>query len=393
MYLIKIILFTSALGALPVALKVGPVSLSALITIIIFTLSSLSLIAKPKPKLQASSLAILLPLASFWVASVFWFLTHLISANTELQNYPVVWGGLLFVIASTSKLVVYNGARYAKIEKLFYYSSILYIVVLVYTSITREQEPATTQVGVIFFAYYLARILIRNEPKWILSIFLIFLLQALLGARIVLVAELLMLILGFYISNRSGKIKMKRSFMKAFILIFIVLVFFGVLAASNIATKTFGGDAAIDIAGVSINTSGRLYWWDVVYQNSLNTPWFGSGKAIPPEMEDVEKWAHPHNDYLRIFHQLGLFGLICWLAFIGFAIRATLRIMDNSENKSIVTLSAITVLCLFGFSILMITDNTIVYSYVVFPLAILIGLTLSFEKNIRILQTGAGAVH
>lgn len=131
------------------------------------------------------------------------------------------------------------------------------------------------------------------------------------------------------------------------------------------------------VGGVAYNSSGRAALWEVTYKGALESPWFGHGPGQSQYL--IERVfvviAHPHNEYLRIFYDTGLFGLMLW--FVGTAslvraawqrYKAATRPMDAATHLSA---------ALAGGAYLMgcIPDNLTVTIAFVIPTAALIGLS------------------
>jgi O-antigen ligase len=113
------------------------------------------------------------------------------------------------------------------------------------------------------------------------------------------------------------------------------------------------------------------YWWTTEAAGPL-----GQRQGF-----DVrEYWTpHPHNEYLRIWHDLGAIGLsIVLLAFVSWA-----RALHRASRRTAVTDSADApdletagLLMLATLMIVMLTDNPLVYPFVIVPVGILIGAGL-----------------
>jgi O-antigen ligase len=134
------------------------------------------------------------------------------------------------------------------------------------------------------------------------------------------------------------------------------------------------------IGGVSINVSGRDDVWSVVWQSALTSPWIGQG-AGSAEIEVLEhrfRVTHPHNEYLRIFHDFGLVGLLLWLwgffVLLGRTFRAWRRADRAGDGDAYVHLAAW--LALVSLALGMITDNSLRYVHVLLPLGVIVGCSL-----------------
>jgi O-antigen ligase len=140
------------------------------------------------------------------------------------------------------------------------------------------------------------------------------------------------------------------------------------------------GDAGFNLGGVAINTAGRVYMWELTLASFLEAPWFGTGIDAPTEILEARGKNHPHNDYLRILHHLGSVGLFLWLLFYGRTMNwiwAAWKDVRNALDTSVYArLYGTTFMGMTAAALSMLTDNTIVYSFVMYPLAVLIGLSV-----------------
>lgn len=142
--------------------------------------------------------------------------------------------------------------------------------------------------------------------------------------------------------------------------------------------RMFGGDASLQVGGVALNTTGRLTIWGIVALSASQAPitGHGIGSSVTLLKGVIDNIAHPHNDYLRIWHDLGLIGLFFILAsfsawFVSMA-RAFRRAKPVLSTAAIGPLTGI--FALLGLMIGMLTDNSVVYSPVIAPAAALIGI-------------------
>ena len=165
----------------------------------------------------------------------------------------------------------------------------------------------------------------------------------------------------------------------------------GVLAACTIVVlisrsesvqqRLFGGDAAIEVGGVQLNASGRLTMWAMVALSAADAPIIGHGLGSSQALlaSVFDNVAHPHNDYLRIWHDLGFVGLgLLLCTFLSWWMelwRVWRRTSPEDQFRPIGPLAAM--LALFGLTVCMLTDNAIVYSFVMAPTGLMIGAGLA----------------
>ncbi len=138
------------------------------------------------------------------------------------------------------------------------------------------------------------------------------------------------------------------------------------------------GDNA-QVGGIQVNTSGRDRIWGAVTISALESPVFGKGPgSVLLPVVKVSDSTHPHNDYLRLLHDFGWVGLGFWLVgYVGIMVQ-TWRNWAWAEQYDRVSahLHQATLLVMVAMAIVMITDNMVVYQFVMAPLGILIGASI-----------------
>ncbi|AFR30185.1 O-antigen ligase family protein [Arthrobacter sp. Rue61a] len=134
------------------------------------------------------------------------------------------------------------------------------------------------------------------------------------------------------------------------------------------------GDGGATVGGVELNTSGRAVLWDITYKSSQEAPVFGHGPGsasalITPLFRNI---GHPHNEYLRILHDFGWVGLVLFgLGMVMLLTRIAARIRRSGDP---IHWSAL--LSLVAVLSAAITDNVIVYPFIMLPLGLIIGASL-----------------
>lgn len=151
--------------------------------------------------------------------------------------------------------------------------------------------------------------------------------------------------------------------------------------------RFLGGDQAVSVGRINFNTSGRSALWEVTWESAMRAPWIGHGPAaITPILSSkLNGIAHPHNDYLRLIHDYGLIGT----CFFVFGILMLMWRIIQSIRRTDDQIHWAAFIALFGVSIAAITDNVIVYVFVMIPLGAIIGYSLSrpFPLKQRIYRT------
>lgn len=145
------------------------------------------------------------------------------------------------------------------------------------------------------------------------------------------------------------------------------------------------GDVSLQIAGVSINATGRTEIWERTMESYRESPWVGQGLGSASRVVEAQfpGLGHPHNDYLRILHDVGLVGLVIWFAcqfvLVGLVARAWWKADKVRDVEARIHLTAL--LSLIAVSITMLTDNIVVYAFYMLPLGVIIGTSLGIQHT------------
>lgn len=136
----------------------------------------------------------------------------------------------------------------------------------------------------------------------------------------------------------------------------------------------------VEIGGISISTSGRDTIWATVIASGMRHPLWGGGLGSSQAalFEFGSDVGHPHNDYLRVWHDGGVFGVVFILAAFAQLLTVLMwqwrRAIAHGSIHPEVHLAA--VLTLIGVLLTSVTDNGFVYVYVMGPAGLLTGLAL-----------------
>jgi len=138
----------------------------------------------------------------------------------------------------------------------------------------------------------------------------------------------------------------------------------------------------------SENTGGRLTMWPMVFSSALENPVLGNGLgsarrvvAVLFPQKNVEEY-FPHNEYLQVFHDLGLIGLflfllawisLLWHYYISWRKFSNLRIMATWNMAAF--LSALAII------IVSVVDNVYHYPLVVIPAGVVFGMAFAQGKE------------
>lgn len=330
------------------------------------------LVLLTKLKISKSSFGVLLSFIFFYM----WSLARIIPEIKIMGSIPIVvvlWGSVAFLMLIASNVSQDELKNRLILEKTFWLATWVYLIVMAFQISQGQKDPATAQAAVALFSFHYVRVL-HGKKNSMFPLILIFLSHILMTARIVVLSDLIILFAGgCLVYGFSWFFKPRKPYLLALL---VILLSVKVFYYSNFIDKTIGGDVALKIGNYSINTSGRLFVWDKVVRSAMDSIWVGHGIPITEDMIGLPSWSHPHNDYLRILHQSGILGLILWLVFLLNSIICLIKGGTiNMEWRNI------TILTMISFSIFMFTDNCLAYSYVFFPMAILIGLFCKKEKQ------------
>ena len=148
----------------------------------------------------------------------------------------------------------------------------------------------------------------------------------------------------------------------------------------SIRSRFVEGDTSIKIGGLAINGEGRMGMWTATVNSFKESPWLGHGIGTSSALIErlYAPMTHPHEDYLRILHDLGVIGLVIWVvAQVSlFVIIGRAWLSARSAGRSEARIHQAAVLSMLGMCMTMVTDNVIVYAFIMMPLAILIGTSL-----------------
>jgi O-antigen ligase len=170
----------------------------------------------------------------------------------------------------------------------------------------------------------------------------------------------------------------------------VILVITLALTWTPFYERMFTGDA-VKVGQTSINVSGRVAMWTAVIESAREEPLIGKGLGSAQEVVG-ETFAHtrgqmlqPHDDYLRIWHDLGAIGLalflaagVVWMWLLG---RRWYQAERTSRRGASLELTAF--LTLLALSVVAFTDNPIVYQSVMGPAGLLVGAGLGARSYRR----------
>lgn len=134
------------------------------------------------------------------------------------------------------------------------------------------------------------------------------------------------------------------------------------------------GDVVSVTGSFRLNVMGRAAIWPVVWRSAGSRPVFGWGPGSSQLLPEAVALGldHPHNDYLRVFHDYGAVGLALLLAF-GASALTLVRHRVPRINEVGRAGGAAAGGALAAAGLLMLTDNVLVYPFFVGPLGVILG--------------------
>jgi len=164
------------------------------------------------------------------------------------------------------------------------------------------------------------------------------------------------------------------------------LSYLAVTQVGPVRERFFTGDIGFTVGGTGVNVSGRDDLWRTVLASWSESPWIGKGAGSSAEaLESVlgPGVTHPHNDYLRILHDYGVVGLALWLLAIvklAWAVWKAWLVADR-RNTAEAHPHLAALLALIALAGAMVTDNVVVYIFLMAPLGVLVGSSLGRIKS------------
>jgi O-antigen ligase len=364
----------------------GLISLQGLLTILAAVLSWFLIIVKGKISKSVSTACLLVAFILVGAISLALNASTPSELIVGLQNLCVYGAFVGFLILSATECC--RNPRLTQVignvfSQVFRMSAMLYGVSILIAgpgaNVFMGPRPFALYI-ILGVAWYLSAFRYR-QPKSLFWFLFIEVMIALSFSRMVAVISLML----FPVSQASFRNFKGLVQTMAALLVIVLLAWLAFTFVTPIRERfTSQGDNA-KIAGITINTSGRSEFWAPVYESMLESPLFGKGPGSVAEVVlsvNNTTGGHPHNDYLRIFHDFGIFGSILWvLGYFGILVKTLRNWLKADEiGSSIAQLHLSALLALLAIALAMLTDNVIVYIFTMAPLGILVGLSLGSAK-------------
>jgi O-antigen ligase len=139
-----------------------------------------------------------------------------------------------------------------------------------------------------------------------------------------------------------------------------------------------GGDQALQLGDFTLSLQGRDRIWQTVIASAEESPWIGHGPGSAREVIGavLTGQGEAHNDFLRTWHDSGWIGLILLSVALISLISASVRRARVAHSLSSRAPHIAALLALGAFLIGALTDNPIVYTFVMMPLALVVGMSM-----------------
>ena len=215
----------------------------------------------------------------------------------------------------------------------------------------------------------------NNNNIFFATIWILIILSSL--SRTATLSGFILLASGIFTFNKLNK-KSYRNIIVSIFLFLFALTF--VLTDNPLKQRFLNGDNAITVAGIPLNTSGRINLWMTLLDSITQKPYIGHGIGSSEVviLKYFNGLSHPHNDYLRLFHDLGLIGFLVFISQILIWIKFLKNTKQYNMYDNIIRYSSL--LLLIGIGLMMFTDNPITYPFIMIPLGIILGGGLASAK-------------
>lgn len=321
--------------------------------------------------------------------------------KSSLQNLFVYVLFFIFLLFST-----FNQLRnsYKILNFLFLYllaaSFIIEVIELYYFGL-RWGDNLTPKIGMFLDARSLS-IGILLTIGWFLSIWIVkksffAFMSSILGIILIYInLSRMALIIGIFLITITFFIQRFRNIKKEsliFITTLLLFVFFTLILNSPLQERYIGSTGVdthrahpiskfTNVGNIAIDTSGREGLWKDVYNSYVESYIWGKGIGSAEKVNHSFAYSdtssiQPCNDHLRVLHDFGSIGYLLLLSqvFVWIFLLIKSYSYEKSLSKKIIYLNAC--LAIFSIGAIAVSDNPFVYSYIMLPLAIIIGTSFN----------------
>lgn len=128
-----------------------------------------------------------------------------------------------------------------------------------------------------------------------------------------------------------------------------------------------------------IGTTNRAAGWAHLFESlPAGVNWFGQGAGLSSYLiDELLSIHHPHNEYIRIFFDFGIVGLGLFL--LGSLALFIALVVVHRRTRAEITLAA--PLMVLAVALTAVTDNPIVFAYVMVPVAVIISGAFAMDRH------------
>ncbi len=113
-------------------------------------------------------------------------------------------------------------------------------------------------------------------------------------------------------------------------------------------------------------TSGRTHAWSLYMEQAHRRPWLGNGGNASAifgmyNIQGLEKWHHPHNEYIRIYFDYGILGVIFFWGALAYSVYDLLKLRTHVGSPFVDQAITFVISGLLLIPLLSITGNVLVY--------------------------------
>lgn len=140
-----------------------------------------------------------------------------------------------------------------------------------------------------------------------------------------------------------------------------------------------GGDQGFRASGVTISLQGRGDIWGVVLSNYGDSPLIGHGAGSVRALisSRISGQTEPHNDFLRVLYDSGWIGMLLFIWACVALLAATAIRAHRAEDFLAARPHVAAFAALIAITVAFLTDNALIYSFIMAPLAVVVGISLS----------------
>lgn len=379
-YILAVFMFLSCLIDLFNFIQIGPLSFTGITTIIYVIIIAIILVANVLNGDQFHSVIWPILIFCIWVTlTVFWGGISVTGIQNILAIYALV-GSIVVSYQLSRNYHIYAQNLLRFFKRFLWVPAVIYLISLVIDGIGTNifiHSRSFAILAAFGCAIYLVPSIYKRQIPFVPLVLIV--LIGLSMSRAAMVCAMVMIVAGYLYYS-------KKNFWKNFsFAVVVILAGILVFSQSEILRERFTEGDTYQVGDVSINLTGRTVIWARTFTSIMDAPLLGQGAgSIQEYLQSTNSFlAHPHNDYLRIWHDYGLFGLCIFLAgilrFIIYGLKNLLSGIPQLEKLSLLYL-----LLLFSYLAIMITDNNLIFVYINIPFGILLGTLIGLTEKMKV---------